>query len=454
MAFIKPSDVPDYVERPAIYSQDGHSVRGNGVDLDGGTPPFFAVERADPNPTDLATTPWLHGGVNLKTPTSTPPAGEAKFRTHIGPSHVLRDDPIRNFGQPGAAHWHLFFGNYTANAYSTYRSLRMNPESTNAGGPLNGTAYWIPAFLVTLNGKQYAKVADFSSVYYVTSPIAAAGQAIRMPRGMRYVTGWNMEDHHLTKYAAEQAGRYFDAPWDGFAGWKMVGAFDSPVYGNTLPVVNGPQAGAGSYLTRQIVNSDGSDPWGGAATSDYQLIGVLNAPDWWDGQNPWSPGGYDHFRFSTRRQDNAFGGIGPLGWWKVPQLEITFFYSHGGWEDYKTWVLSSDNHLAHHSPDHAAMPPGSTFHADWFGAWDHGAMMQWQRHGLGCEGFTANELNDSTISPTQSMSVGIAPNGRRAGRTQIPVNTRRYTTPESMVLLPSTGAGKGPFTTGGRAVAA
>jgi hypothetical protein len=70
---------------------------------------------------------------------------EAKFRTHADFTHYAPDDPIRNFGAPGASHLHCFFANPTTNAYSTYKSLRNRALKSRAiGSDVNGTAYWFP----------------------------------------------------------------------------------------------------------------------------------------------------------------------------------------------------------------------------------------------------------------------------------------------------------------------
>lgn len=72
---------------------------------------------------------------------------EGKLRFLCEFSHLGYDDPIVNPGQPGAAHLHLFFGNTLTNANSTYASLRASGDGTCDGGPLNRTAYWMPAMI-------------------------------------------------------------------------------------------------------------------------------------------------------------------------------------------------------------------------------------------------------------------------------------------------------------------
>ena len=57
-------------------------------------------------------------------------------------SHRLADDPIVHPGQPGASHVHDFFGNDSANAFSTYASLRAATTTCTRAG--DTAAYWMP----------------------------------------------------------------------------------------------------------------------------------------------------------------------------------------------------------------------------------------------------------------------------------------------------------------------
>jgi hypothetical protein len=121
---------------------------------------------------------------------------EAKFRTQADFSHMLPDDPIRNYGQPGASHLHCFFGGGSTNAFSTYKSLRQHSlDSFASGTDANGTGYWYPCPLVQnpySNGKNYAIRADFITIYYAGTP-ADMQTAPYIPIGLRYVFGFDMD---------------------------------------------------------------------------------------------------------------------------------------------------------------------------------------------------------------------------------------------------------------------
>lgn len=426
MVFVKPIDVPDYV--PITPDWSGAEQIGDGSNSWGGTPPYFALMPDDPNP-GLVAGYYQDGDFSAQFRTAAQGGQEGKFRTHINASHVSRDDPIRNYGSPDSTHWHVFFGNRSANAFSTYRTLRMNPASTAAGGLLNGTAYWVPGMLVPLGGKTYAKIPNHFVVYY-TSDIDDANlhQIVRIPRGFRYILGVNMDDPDDNAVKAELSAAGLTWVTDGFQGWE---AYDSAM--NLIPHTGG------THRIRYIRNANGTDPWNGAADVPGGMLAChFEAPEWWDGTNPWSPGGYQHLRHSARKSNGQLRG--PRGWWRLPKLVVSMWFSHGGFADFGTWVESS-NAMAAAAAGHAILPGGS-MHTDWFGAWeDANVFLTWMRNAQGVDGFEAHEIGDSVISATRRLIVAeAAPDGRTP---QVNLSQRLATTANNMVLLP-TGAARGP----------
>jgi hypothetical protein len=77
----------------------------------------------------------------------------------------------------------------------------------------------------------------------------------------------------------------------------------------------------------------------------------------------------------------------------VPQFTIGAVYNVAEGERVQDWYLSSDRMAG--MPQ---MPPGSTFHADWYGAWDGTTLRTWTANCidrvLSC---SAGELGDGTI---------------------------------------------------------
>ena len=294
---------------------------------------------------------WGSGAV----PSSAAPDVVGAFRFICNPGQLLADDPIVYPGQPGRAHLHQFFGNTAANASSTYASLRTSGAST-CNSPLNRSAYWMPAMM---NGKGRVVRPDYVSIYYkrrpASDPLCQAdlstdwtakwgvmGKCVAIPRGLKFVFGHNMDN--------PAAGNPFHFNCDG--------------------------AGAVSGHFRSIVDAAKGCPVGA------QLGAVIGAPECWDGKNLDSP---DH------RSHLAYPGYGGWGYLRcptthpyvIPTFTMGAWYTtdadldrSGTWAPGKaTWHLSSDV-----MPGMPQMTPGTSFHADWFGAWDDDVMKMWTDH--------------------------------------------------------------------------
>ena len=277
-------------------------------------------------------------------PGSMAPDVVGAFRFICTPSHNAYDDPIKYPGQPGKSHLHTFFGNTKADASSTYASLRTTGEST-CNNLLNRSAYWIPS-MMTPAGK--IVMPNYVSIYYKRRPdtdpeCKREGIAcIALPRGLRYIFGYNMDN------PAESTS----IDWICDNNNVVTGPFKTiPQVAKTCPV--GAKLGA-----------------------------RLTAPSCWNGRELDSA---DH------RSHMAYPSYGDWGYEKcpathpyvVPTFTIAAFYvtdetldrSGDMSADAKTWYLSSDRM--------AGMPwqtPGSTLHADWFGAWEDSIMKIWTDH--------------------------------------------------------------------------
>ncbi|WP_229956521.1 DUF1996 domain-containing protein [Parasphingorhabdus litoris] len=280
---------------------------------------------------------WGHGDV----PVSAAPDVVGAFRFLCMPSHNAYDDPIVYPGQPGKSHLHTFFGNTKADSNSTYESLRTTGEST-CNNMLNRSAYWIPSMM---NGKGQVVMPDYVSIYYKRRPdddpeCQRMGKAcIALPRGLRYVFGYNMQD--------PANGSKFHLNCQG----------------------EGAKPGTYANIPEAAVN----------CPSGAQLGAILSAPPCWDGVNLDSP---DH------RSHMAQPSYGNWGYAKCPDTHpyVVPTFTLGAWyttDDTldrtgnldpmaETWYFSSDRMAG-------MMPhiPGSTFHSDWFGAWDDTIMEKW-----------------------------------------------------------------------------
>ncbi len=250
---------------------------------------------------------------------------ESAFRFRCKPSHLLFDDPIVFPGQPGKAHLHMFFGNTLSNGNSTYDSLRTTGDGSCDGGPLNRSAYWMPA-LMNENGK--VVVPDLVTIYYKKHP-----GTNRIPRGLKMIFGY---DH-----------RYPDKK---NMNWKC-------------------STGGGQFTTIAEVSCPAT------VNGNNQLMVTLSAPSCWDGVNLDSADHRSHMSYGSY---NGYGeyvcpSTHPVN---IPTFSMLVSWSHNGSTEYSKWRLSSD-HVSANDPTSAPIAGGTSFHTDWFGGWDDSVIDMW-----------------------------------------------------------------------------
>ena len=264
-------------------------------------------------------------------PASAAPDVVGAFRFICSAGQLLKDDPIVFPGQPGKSHLHQFYGNTGTNASSTYSSLRKSGQST-CMSPLNRSGYWMPAML---DGKGNVVRPDHIQIYYKRRPKSdpkcsltsgdpkAEGNCVDLPNGLKFVFGYDMVT---------------GTPPTGEAYFNCKGTGATAAHYDNIPA-----AIAGCVTGGQI----------GA---------VIKAPDCWDGKNLDSSNHRDHM---------AYSGYGTWGYRKcpsthpyvVPGFTLQAWYTIAPGDDLRLWSLSSD-------AMHPELPHGSTFHADFFMAWD------------------------------------------------------------------------------------
>jgi hypothetical protein len=263
---------------------------------------------------------WLDDGGRIPASTAWEPSGA--FRTFCAFSHLAYDDPIIYPGEFGAAHLHMFFGNTGTNAASTYASLRTTGGSTCQGGPLNRTAYWAPT-LHDASGK--VVVPEFFELYYKGNGSETMIGSIRnYPNGLRMIAGYDMAGSNTVARPT----------------WNCVGSSTSSL---TVP----------------------------SCPSGQQLRVTLRFPMCWNGKDLDSPNHRSHMAYGTGGDGwvTRQGGCPSTHPVHLPELTLfANFVAHGNTSE---WYLSSDRMpgMTH--------PNGSTFHADWFGAWDNGIQHTW-----------------------------------------------------------------------------
>lgn len=272
-------------------------------------------------PSDFDLTPFIttaYRGV----PSSAAPVGNFRIRCQF--SHLAYDDPIVYPNKPGASHLHMFAGNSLTDAYSTYRSLRTAGDSTCNGGPVNRSAYWMPA---VLNADGKVVVPEFFDIYYKSdfgsaqSAQAKVRSTVDIPPGLKMIAGFNMAnpqpDSHFLWYCELNQIKSTSIPNCAF----------------------------------------------------NELVGVrLQFPQCWDGRLD-SADHRSHLAY-IEYDDTTGQPVCPTSHPRaLPQLTFQAWFKHDG--NSKNWYLSSDR-----------MPGmihvnGSTFHADWMGGWDQGIADFW-----------------------------------------------------------------------------
>jgi hypothetical protein len=104
-------------------------------------------------------------------------------------SHTLGDEAIMMFGKPGKAMWHDFFGNTHTDAFSSYATLRAQPDTT-CDDLADASAYWVPS--LRLPNGEVVKPA-YQKTYYQSAD-DATNPMKPFPPGLELLAG----DHHGT----------------------------------------------------------------------------------------------------------------------------------------------------------------------------------------------------------------------------------------------------------------
>jgi hypothetical protein len=263
------------------------------------------------------TSQWLVNTNNIGT------SGYPAFRKFCQFSHLAYADPIVDPGNSRFPHLHMFWGNTGADAHSTYQSLRTTGNSTCDGGPLNRTAYWMPAIF---DGANQVVVPTWFELYYKVenAPVNNSGvpQARQYPNGLRMIAGARLDGAAVDPSASPANGG--GLTW----GWRCAG-------GRTSATI--PECATGQRLTAWV-----------------------RFPYCWDGKGLDSADHRSHLRYGTNNTWGRCPSSHPI---HLPEL-TEFAHFDNVPAGTSTWYTSSDR--MHH-----VRPNGSTLHADWFGAWDN-----------------------------------------------------------------------------------
>lgn len=266
-----------------------------------------------------------------------PVTGVGTFRIACEFSHFAYDDPLLYPGQPGAAHLHMFFGNTDVNAYTTWESLRDRGSSTCNGQELNRTGYWAPAII---DAQGNARVPERIIVYYKGYGLGQGGSA-PFPDRAAMITKSGAGDVHLTSWNnggtnGPGTGEFTFQCTDQFRGQR------SPM-SNTIPTCT-----PGAF--RRVLEMHVKFPmcWNGQDPADWNNWGLPTVGGWF----------FNECSGRTR----------------IPHIEYIIAYPLEAGETTAGWYLSSDVDAA---TRRLAREPGSTSHADWWGAWKPEINRRW-----------------------------------------------------------------------------
>ena len=187
-------------------------------------------------------------------------------------SHVLDDDPIVYPGKPGESHTHVFFGNETANAASTYDTLLAG--ASNCDQQRDTASYWAPGLY---DGKTL--LIPHKSVAY-------------------YRPGAGVDPILVQPYPP---------------GLKMIA-------GNSGAVA--PQSTAVVAWTCGVGIERSATPPTCSASRPLRML--VTFPDCWDGKNVDSDNHFSHVAYSHR------GQCPPTHPVPVPQLQFSIAYDFAG----------------------------------------------------------------------------------------------------------------------------
>lgn len=258
------------------------------------------------------------------------------FRVKCEVSHFAYDDPIVFPNQPGRAHLHMFFGNTSANAYSTFDSLLNSGTGTCNGEDLNRTAYWVPALL---DSDGNALIPDQVMIYYKNDNfrLNGANELVNpFPDNLRMIAG---------NGAATSPQTGFTGDWEA---QPTISFSCGPAYRSNdrrqalIPDCYGQDQLEMQIAFPQCVNEE---------AGTYQ-------PD--QSHMSYSENGY----YGVRCPDSHPTDISSI------MYRIFFRPDHYG-GSLTNLHLSSDVKMDR------ILPGGTTAHADWFGAWHPDAMDMW-----------------------------------------------------------------------------
>ncbi len=265
--------------------------------------------------------------------------GARFFRVECSFSHFGYDDPVTAPGARGKAPLRMFFGNTDTSAATTYDSLIDRGASTCSGGPLDRSAYVLPAVL-TPSGD--AVVPSYFIAHYNT--VQWRGGAVPpvtpFPPGLQLSAG----------------DRYATQPQDASSNLRSI------EFGCDIGERGDDQLSVSrsSVIPRCDSTSD--------ASSSLKM--TVRLPFCWDGTNLAGSDGVEHVVYppDTFHATDCPASHPVL----LPSIEMIAFLDVGAGADTSSWFLSTDV-----APDGGRLAGGTSMHGDWWGGWHRGVLDRW-----------------------------------------------------------------------------
>jgi hypothetical protein len=272
--------------------------------------------------------------------------GAGAWRIFCTSGPISKVDPLVLPGQVGVSHAHQFIGNTGVTENSNYQSLRTSGGTTcgtDQAHPYYRSAIWFPAMKVTVDGVDYYKKPDFTSLYYkrnskTKDPVCHLvntphlGECVDLPNGIRFVVGYDMKT---------------GASW-------VPGTIRFSCWGSEDGKVSGGTAAAATYNNLAEFNA-AKCPIGA------QLVIAANSPSCWNSLSL-DPGDHrSHMAYATGAwwPNELFPACPEDHHFPIPNVELLIHYTVTA--DMVTARFSSDEMVA-------GAVPGSTFHFDYWEA--------------------------------------------------------------------------------------
>lgn len=305
-------------------------------------PPITVLSPEPTGPHGVMQLPFVDDGLDIASllrAVPVAPSGKpdvvGAFRFHCRPGAFRYIDMIVFPGDTtGKSHLHQFFGNTEIDENSTYESLRKSGDSTCVNA-LNRSGYWQPAMQQTLDdGTVQAVSADNINIYYKRRPASDPffGETgtipVDTPRGLRYIFGFP---------TTQPKFKIVDPrTWSNVTDWSK----------DMRAVL--AKAQPGMFLDASV-----------------------SSPPCWDGKNLDSPDHRSHMAYYVGGAEYNWRAQCPRSHpYEIPTFTLQANYTILATDAPQTWHFSSDNM-------NPGGKPGSTFHADWFGAWNDEVLARW-----------------------------------------------------------------------------